>query len=66
MSQLMFKLGIIRIKHIEENIDKLILKYKNKAPSQKFKDGTKNIIFHKERALMNEFIQDLNNLKWGN
>jgi hypothetical protein len=61
--KLMYRFGFIHIKDIECEIDKVIYKFDNKAPSEKWKDGRKNIIFHKERFLMDEFNHDLTDLK---
>lgn len=35
----MLKLGFVDIKDVEHQVDKIIHKYDNKAPSEKFKDG---------------------------
>jgi hypothetical protein len=60
---IIFKLGFISIKDVEDEIEKLSKKIYDTAPTSTWRDNTKNTMFHKERNLMNKFIEDLYKLK---
>jgi hypothetical protein len=61
--KIMLKFGFISIETVEAEIEKVSKEFDNRVPSVKFKDGTKNTVFFKERLLTSEFIHRLDGLK---